>query len=174
MSRPAADALSFSLKVVRALRYLNRLAGVLIGALLIAALVAKTPVFTALGVRPLEGKGALIMGMYAIMVVGIIATVLVNVVLVRLEAIVVTVQGGDPFVSENAERLRSIAWAVLGLEATHVVIGAIAAAVSTEAPSLDIRWTFNLTRWLTVLMLFVLARVFEHGTRMREDLEGVV
>lgn len=107
-------------------------------------------------------------------VVGILATLLVNVVLIRLEAIVITVQHGDPFVLENAERLRGIAWAVLGLEATHVVIAAIAAVVLTQAPSLDIRWTFNLTRWLTVLMLFVLARVFEHGASMREDLEGVV
>jgi hypothetical protein len=30
------------------------------------------------------------------------------------------------------------------------------------------------TRWLAVLMLVVLARVFEQGARMREDLEGTV
>jgi hypothetical protein len=30
------------------------------------------------------------------------------------------------------------------------------------------------TRWLAVLLLFVLARVFEQGTRMREDLAGTV
>src|SRR5215212_9169854 len=119
MARPAkTNALSLSLNVVRALRYLNRIAGALIAILLIAALVAKTFVFTALGVGPVEGKNTLIiMGMYAIMVIGIVATVLVNVVLVRLEEIVITVQHGDPFVFENAERLRAIAWAVLGLEA---------------------------------------------------------
>ena len=32
----------------------------------------------------------------------------------------------------------------------------------------------SLMRWLLVLLLFVLARVFESGARMREDLEGTV
>jgi hypothetical protein len=35
-------------------------------------------------------------------------------------------------------------------------------------------WTFSVTRWIAVLLLFVLARVFEQGARMREDLEGTV
>ena len=39
---------------------------------------------------------------------------------------------------------------------------------------LDIDLKFNFTRWLVVLFLFVLARVFEQGARMREDLEGTV
>jgi hypothetical protein len=30
------------------------------------------------------------------------------------------------------------------------------------------------TGWLAVLLLFVLARVFDYGTRMRDDLEGTV
>jgi hypothetical protein len=33
---------------------------------------------------------------------------------------------------------------------------------------------FNFTRWLGVLLLFVLARVFEQGARMRDELEGTV
>ena len=39
---------------------------------------------------------------------------------------------------------------------------------------LDVEWSFSLTRWLTVLLLFVRARVFEHGARMRDDLLGTV
>ena len=31
-----------------------------------------------------------------------------------------------------------------------------------------------MTGWLAVLLLFVLARVFNHGTRIRDDLEGTV
>ena len=56
----------------------------------------------------------------------------------------------------------------------HFAVGAVAALVSTAAAPLNISWGFSLTRWLAVLMLFVLARVFEQGARMREDLEGTV
>lgn len=56
----------------------------------------------------------------------------------------------------------------------HLAVGAIVAGVSTTAHPLDIDWNFSLTRWLAVLLLFVLARVFEHGTRMRDELEGTV
>jgi hypothetical protein len=33
---------------------------------------------------------------------------------------------------------------------------------------------FDLTGWLAILLLFVLAQVFREGTRRREDLEGTV
>jgi len=33
---------------------------------------------------------------------------------------------------------------------------------------------FDLTGWLAILLLFVLAQVFLEGTRIREDLEGTV
>jgi hypothetical protein len=56
----------------------------------------------------------------------------------------------------------------------HFTVGAIVEGVSTTAAPLDISSGFSLTGWLTVLLLFVLARVFEQGARMREDLEGTV
>ena len=59
-------------------------------------------------------------------------------------------------------------------EVLHFGVGIIAHRVSTATQPLDIDWNFSLTRWLAVLFLFVLARVFEHGARMREDLEGTV
>jgi hypothetical protein len=46
--------------------------------------------------------------------------------------------------------------------------------VSSGAAPLDLDWNFSLTPWLAVLLLFVLARVFDHGTRMRAELEGTV
>jgi hypothetical protein len=50
----------------------------------------------------------------------------------------------------------------------------IAATTSSKEQPLDIDWNFSVTPWLAVLLCFVLARVFEEGTRMREDLEGTV
>ena len=44
----------------------------------------------------------------------------------------------------------------------------------TAADPLDIGWSFSATGWLAVLLLFVLARVFNEGAEMRYELEGTV
>lgn len=171
MSRPYADALAVSRKVLRLVIKLNLLMGIAILALLIASLVAEGQVMRALGAKP---SSVLYLGMRLIMVIGILSVPLVHIVLTRLLEIVETVGLGDPFVTENAERLETIAWVVLGLELLHFGVGAIAASVSSTAHPLDIGWNFSVTRWLVVLLLFVLARVFRQGARMREDLQGTV
>jgi len=174
MSQSYPEPLALSRRVLRVVIRLNQLMGLAILALLIASLVAEVPVMTALGVRPTDSNSMLILGMRLIMVIGIAAVPIAHIVLTRLLAIVDTVRVGDPFVAENAARLETMAWAVLGLELLHFAVGAIAASVSTKDHPLDIDWNFSLTRWLAVLLLFVLARVFEQGTRMREDLQGTV
>jgi len=174
MSQSYPEPLALSRRVLRVVIRLNQLMGLAILALLIASLVAEVPVMTALGVRPTDSNSMLILGMRLIMVIGIAAVPIAHIVLTRLLAIVDTVRVGDPFVAENAARLETMAWAVLGLELLHFAVGAIAASVSTKAHPLDIDWNFSMTRWLAVLLLFVLARVFEQGTRMREDLQGTV
>lgn len=171
MARSSPDALLVTRKVLKILIALNYLMGFLILALLVASLVAEGPVMAALGAKPSSSN---ILGMRMIMVIGIGAAPLTHIVLSRLLAIVDTVHLGDPFVAENAARLQRIAWAVLGLELTHLVVGAVAAGVFSAGEPIDIGWRFSLTRWLAVLLLFVLARVFETGARMREDLEGTV
>jgi hypothetical protein len=168
------DPLALSRRVLRALTKLNLLMGVLILALLIATLIAPAPVFTALGVPPSEFSSMLFLGMRVIMVLGICAVPVVHFVLTRLLTIVETVSAGDPFVVANAARLQGIAWAILGLELIHFAVGIVAASVSSAAVPLNISWGFSLTRWLAVLLLFVLARVFEQGVHMREELEGTV
>jgi hypothetical protein len=173
MPNPASPgALAVSRGVLRILIKLNLLIGFLILALLIASLVAAGPVFHALGTLALSWSQVL--GMRLIMVFGIVSVAITHTVLGRLLAIVDTVGVGDPFVLENAVRLKQIAWALLGLEGLHVVIVGLAASASTPRAPIDIGWDFSVTRWLAVLLLFVLARVFETGARMREDLEGTV
>ena len=174
MSRSYPDTLAVSRRVLRALITLNLMMGLAILVLLIASVVAPDWVMTALGVRPAADNSPLILGMRLIMVIGICAVPVTHIVLTRLLTIVETVRLGNPFVTENAARLQTIAWAVLVLELMHLAVGAIAAAASSEAQPLDLDWNFSVTRWLAVLLLFVLARVFDHGARMREDLEGTV
>jgi hypothetical protein len=167
------DALSLSRRVLRGFIVLNVIYAGGIIALLIASLVARDTVLGALGVKPPE-SAALVLGMRLIMVAGIGAAAIAHVVLARLLDIVETVRAGDPFIADNARRLLTIARAVLGLELLHLLIGGIARAASTDAQPLDIDWSFSFTRWIAVLLLFVLARVFAHGARMRADLEGTV
>lgn len=174
MQRSDGRVLGTTRSLLSILIVLNAIIGSLIGALLLASLLAEGWVMTALGVRPGEGRAALEMGGRLIMLLGIGAVPLAHVALSRLRDIVDTVREGEAFVLGNALRLRTIAWAVLGLELLHLAVAAVAAAASSAAQALDIRWEPSLTRWLAVLLLFVLARVFEEGARMREDLEGTV
>jgi hypothetical protein len=174
MTKSYPDTLTLSRRVLRVLTKLNLLMGTLILALLIASLIAESWVMAALGARPAPGNSMLIVGMRLIMVIGLCGVPIVHLVLARLLTIVETVSVGNPFVIANAVRLKTIAWAILGLELMHFAVGTVAARVSTTAAPLNIGWGFSLTRWLAVLMLFVLARVFELGAHMREDLEGTV
>ena len=174
MSKPYPDILALSRRALRVLIKLNLLFGVLILALLIATLIAEAPVMEALGVHPADFNSTLFIGMRAIMVIGICGVAVAHFVLTRLLAIVASVSIGNPFVHANAARLQAIAWALLALELMDFVVSAVAAKVSSATVPLHISYDFSLTPWLAVLLLFVLARVFEQGAHMREDLEGTV
>ena len=169
-----SGSLGASRTVLRILLKLNPLVGLFILALLIASLVAPELLMRALGMGAEIGNMAFMIGMRLVMLFGIVAVVLTHIVLTRLLAIVDTVSDGDPFILQNAARLQQIAWAVLAGEILHLVIVAIASGIATTETPIDIRWKMSITRWLVVLLLFVLARVFETGARMREDLEGTV
>lgn len=167
------DPLSLSRKLLRVVIALNMLMGAFIVTLLITSFVAEEFIMRALMKAHGSVDEGFVMGLRAIMVLGLIAVPVTHVVLTRLLDIVDTVGEGDPLIAENAARLQTIAWSVLGLELLHLAVGAVAAAASRHHP-LDLDWNFSVSRWLTVLLLFVLARVFEHGARMREDLLGTI
>jgi hypothetical protein len=106
-------------------------------------------------------------------VIGIGSVPFTHVVLTRLLAIVETVRLGDPFVADNAARLKTMAWAVLGLELLHLAVGALVVGPLANS-RLHLDWSFSVIPWLAVLLLFVLAQVFDDGAHMREDLKGTV
>jgi hypothetical protein len=96
-----------------------------------------------------------------------------HVALSRLLAMVETVRAGDPFVADNAVRLKTIAWCALATQLLHLAFGVMAATVNAAGSNVD--WKFSgVTGWLAVVLLFVLARVFEEGTQMRDDLERMI
>lgn len=174
MTESYPDALALSRKVLRVLTWLNLLVGVLILGLLVTSVVVGDQVMRTLAAGTPQANARLFMGMRLVALIGLCAVPVVHFILGRILAIVDTVSVGNPFVMANAARLQKIAWAVLILELSHLAVGAVAASVSTAAAPFDINWSFSPTRWVAVLLLFVLARVFEQGAQMREELEGTV
>ena len=169
-----STALFVTWVTLRILVILNWIVGVLIFALLAISFEAEEWTWRALGVGSVAGHESLVAGMGAIIVIGIVGTPIAYLVFSRLLRIVESVRTGEPFTADNAGRLRTIAWALLGLELLHICVVAIASAVSTREVPLHISGNLDLTGWLAILLLFVLAQVFLQGTRMREDLEGTV
>jgi hypothetical protein len=167
-------ALTLAERVLKGLTVLNVLYGTGILALLIASLAAPGPLFEALAGKPAGVAAAAIRGMRLMMMVGLAAVPVAHVILAGLRAMLLTVRAGDPFVMENARRLNAIATAVLALELLHLAVGVIAKGHAFAALGIHIDWSFSFTPWVAVLLLFVLARVFEHGACMRADLEGTV
>ena len=171
MTQPYPDALSLSRKLLRALITLNWMFGAAVLALFSGTLAAEDWISRAIGA---DGDARLLLGMRMIMVIAVLAVPIGNLVFSRLLSIVDTVRAGDPFVTENADRLQTIAWSVLTLEIVRLLIVGVAKSVSTAARPIHLNYNLSVTPWLAVLLLFVLAGVFNHGARMREDLEGTV
>lgn len=96
----------------------------------------------------------------------------VHVLVSRLLAMVDTVRAGEPFVPENAARLKTIAWCLLGIQLFDLACGVFAGIISSAGSKIE--WSPSLSGWVAVLLLFVLARVFEEGARIRADLEAMV
>lgn len=174
MTLPNENALHASRRVLRALVVVNIAYGIVIAGLLVFSFIIEERLFASLGVEPAADREAMMRGMRMVAFIGLLAVPLMHVILQRLLSIVETVRAGDPFIVDNAQRLQTIAWTVLGIQVMHLVIGFIAARTRSEVQQLDIDWSFSITPWIVVLLLFVLARVFEHGARMRADLEGTV
>jgi hypothetical protein len=166
--------LSLSRTILRILVKLNVVFAILILALLASTFIATGPVMRALGTIPTPDEDQMIFAMRGIMVIGILAAPVFHIVYTRLLAIVETVGAGDPFVSINASRLHVIAWAVLTLELMHGGVIALANTVTVGTEKVDVGGKLSVTPWLTILLLFVLARVFDQGSRMRDELAATV
>jgi hypothetical protein len=155
--------------VLRILIIVNWVYGAGIVALLILSASLGWP-----GLPPSAENDRLVLGMRAVAVLGLISIPLHYVLLRRLLDIVESVRAGDPFVSRNASRLQTIGWTLLGLQVLSIVVAAIAKGVSTAAQPFRVNAGFSTGGWLAVLLVFVLARVFAEGARMRDELEGTV
>ena len=116
---------------------------------------------------------SVMIGMRFEILLGIAMSVVTDRLLLALAAIVDSAGAGDPFVTANVRRLRYMGWCLLILQlfvAPGYLIGICFPAMGSAAPHPDI----SVAGWISVLMIFVLARVFATGSAMRDDLEGTV
>ena len=174
MLRPHSSALSAARILLGIMRALNLLTGVMLIAAVPASFLFEPQVFEFFSKQPPRIDPTWLVPVLRIwMVLALLMVAAVQVLLSRLLAMVETVRAGDPFVAENAARLQTIAWCVLALQLLHLTFGVMAATVNAAGSNVD--WKFSgFTGWLAVVLLFVLARVFEEGTQMREDLQRMI
>lgn len=166
-------ALGISYVLLSLLRVLNLATGALVIVCFAASFLFEPVFVDFFSKRPPRANPELLMPTLRLwMLVALPMVAAVHVVLTRLLEIVVTVRLGDPFVAENAARLKTIAWALLAIQLLYLVFGVFAAIMNAAGSNLD--WKFSISGWLAVVLLFVLSRVFEEGTRIRDDLEAMV
>ncbi len=92
----------------------------------------------------------------------------------RLVAIIDSVKDGSPFIPENALRLRTMGWLVLGMEAMVILAAPLSVWIKQVNPESHFIISFDFGWLITALLLFILARVFDQGTKLAEDVEGTV
>jgi hypothetical protein len=178
MNEPS-NALAITGPVLRVLQWLNAGYALAIASLVTFCLLRPDFMFAALKVPPGPPADRLSTCLLAIATLGVVGAGIVHFVLRHLRAMVGTVRAGDPFVAGNARRLQAIAWLVVAGELVRLGVGAVGYYAAPIARELGIHVDrnlvqFSLTPWLCVALLFVLAGVFAHGTRLRDDLEGTV
>jgi hypothetical protein len=168
-----ANALGASRILLKVMRVLNLATGLAFLACLVASFLFE-PAFVAFFSKqpPRIDPGLLmpILRVWVVLTAPLIAVVHIS--LSRLLEMVDTVREGDPFVPENAARMKTIAWCVLATQIYHLFFGLMVALVNAAGSRME--WSFSPTGWLAVVLLFVLALVFEQGTRIRADLEAMI
>lgn len=85
-----------------------------------------------------------------------------------------SVEAGDPFVPANADRLHKMGWLTLGIQAALMILWGFDKLVLQYVDNTGLDFSFSLSGWFLALVLFILARVFRHGTDLRAEVEGTV
>lgn len=96
----------------------------------------------------------------------------------QLSGIIKTVEAGDSFSPANADRLSRMGWIAVGGQVLALPLGWIlywmTPYLEKAGEKVDIGVGPDGEAILLILVLFILARVFREGTRMRDELEGTV
>jgi len=94
--------------------------------------------------------------------------------LLLLRRIIDSVACGETFSLLNAERLARMGWLSVITVVISIPAGASAYVITHAIHRENIDISFSIGGVLMALVLFILARVFREGAKMREELEGTV
>lgn len=114
-----------------------------------------------------------LIGMRWLVLIGVVMSAAADRIFVALTAVVASAAAGDPFIIANAHRLQTIGWSLLVLQLLEFpagLLGRFYPAMGSASPS----GTVDIAGWISVLMVFVLSRVFAAGSAMRDELQGTV
>src|SRR6476646_4760500 len=122
-----STALSIARVLLRIFRVLNLILGLVVLGWLVATFIWAPFFQHFFSVRPARfDSGLLLPALRMWMLLTLPALAAVHILLTRLLAIVETVRAGNPFDPNNAARLKTIAWCMLGLQLFDLVCGAMA------------------------------------------------
>lgn len=110
----------------------------------------------------------------AVFAFGIIVLGLLWTMMRKLLVIIDSVEDGNPFIKANAVRLRAIGWIMVGIQIVGLPLATTAGNVADLFGENDVGFNFPLNGILAILLVFILAGIFERGAEMREELEGMV
>lgn len=100
---------------------------------------------------------------------GFVAIAVILFVVTKLLEILKTLRFGSPFDRANAERFRSVGYALLLGEAAKFAFGFAGLIFGAD---LDI--DFDVMTWIAIIAVFVLGEVFLEGARMKEEQDYTV
>ena len=117
-----------------------------------------------------------------LMLLGIVMMLLTLFGLNRLRRIVDSVSEGNPFTRINGTRLRGMGVAALAIQIVTFFGSLLASAMVSilgevqpgEEFSMHIEGGLSISGILLVLLLIILARVFDRGAEMQDELQGTV
>src|SRR5215203_7311688 len=142
MVRPQSSALGAARVLLKILRVFNLIMAVLLVAAIPASFLFEPLFFDFFSKKPPRIDPAWLMPVlrtWLVLALPLVAAV--QVMLSRLLAMVETVRSGDPFVPENAARLKTIAWCVLITQVLQLTYGVLAATLNAAGSNID--WKFS-------------------------------
>jgi hypothetical protein len=148
--------------------------GLALGALILAAAgVFHLPIpaneIQGLTMPQVLGAGSMALG------AGVICIALVTWMFLLATRIVDTASHGDPFVTENADRLNHIGFLLMAIQLIGLVVdGALGMFPEKIREHVSIGFDVSATGILAALLIFVLAQIFRRGSEMRAELESTV
>jgi hypothetical protein len=123
---------------------------------------------------PAVDPAFLLSNFLAIMTLWVLISGLAWSILRKLLAIIGSVEEANPFVRANAVRLKAIGWLMVGIQIAGVPLEIAGSTFLALRGKPYDGFELPINSILAILLVFILAGIFEHGADMREELEGTV